>query len=61
MKIDTRQLPYEEVLKLGFEGLLQKVISCEEKNGSSPFYSGVKRVCEAARFMGEKYAAEAGV
>ena len=50
---------YEQVLKLGFEGLLQKTEGYEKTNGGSAWYSAVKRVCRAACALGERYAAEA--
>lgn len=47
---------YEKVLKLGFEGLLEKVECYEAKNGSNPLYRSMKSICRAACGMGEKYA-----
>ena len=50
---------YDEVLKLGFSGILEKVFDAEKKNGASPFYESVKVVCNSACNIGKKYADEA--
>jgi len=50
---------YEQVLRLGFAGLLKKVEEHEKSNGASGWYSAVKRVCRAACSIGERHAAEA--
>ena len=50
---------YEKVLKLGFQGLLEEVISHEKKNGTNPLYSSMKSLCTSACKMGKKYAEEA--
>ncbi|MCL1793135.1 MAG: hypothetical protein FWG34_04620 [Oscillospiraceae bacterium] len=50
---------YEQVLKLGFDGLLKKVGECEKSNGGSKWYSAIKRVCRAASAIGERYAEKA--
>ncbi len=50
---------YESVLKMGFEGIYDRICECEEKNGTSPFYKASKQVCRSAMKIGEKYAAEA--
>ena len=47
---------YEEVLKLGFEGLLEKVEKFEAVNGPSDSYNSMKMICKAACKLGEKYA-----
>ncbi len=47
---------YEQVLRLGFSGLLRRVEEYEAKNGDSPLYRGAKEICRAACGMGEKYA-----
>lgn len=52
-------LDYEKVLKLGFEGVYKEAERYERKNGSSPLYRGMKKICLAAMEIGEKYAAEA--
>lgn len=47
---------YEKVLQLGFEGLLEEVNSvCSD----TPFYRGLKKICETACTFGERYAEEA--
>lgn len=50
---------YEEVLRLGFRGLLEKVEKLEQENGKCELYTATKRICLAACEMGIKYAAEA--
>ena len=50
---------YEQVLKLGFEGLLERVEHYKNINGDSPFYRGIEKVCRAALIFGERYAEEA--
>ncbi|MBE7100868.1 MAG: hypothetical protein E7364_04585 [Clostridiales bacterium] len=50
---------YEKVLRLGFEGLLKETEEYEKKNGENPLYEGVKSLCKAALYIGEKYANEA--
>ncbi|MGN1099560.1 MAG: pyruvate formate lyase family protein, partial [Christensenellales bacterium] len=50
---------YDQVLKLGFEGLLRKVEEAEKLNGELPMYNGMKNICRSAMRMGEKYALEA--
>ena len=52
-------LGYEEVLKLGFRGLLERIEELERKNGELPLYSSAKRICLAACGLGKKYADEA--
>ncbi len=52
-------LGYEQVVKLGFEGLLAHVESCAEKNGDTPFYENLRILCRAGCVLGEKYAAKA--
>jgi AraC-like DNA-binding protein len=49
-------LGYEQVLTLGFEGLLSKVERCEASNGSSDLYHAMKTLCRAGLVFGEKYA-----
>ena len=51
---------YEQVLKLGFEGLLKKVGECEAANGGGAWYDAVGRVCRAACGIGGRYADLAG-
>lgn len=50
---------YEQVLRLGFEGLQKKVEEYEKSNGESEWYSAVKRVCRAACAIGERHAEKA--
>ena len=50
---------HEQVLKLGFSGLLKKLEEYEKSNGTSTWYSAVKRVCRAACEIGERYAEKA--
>ena len=50
---------YEQVLKLGFEGLLKKVEEHEKINGESKWYRAVERVCRAACVIGDRYAERA--
>lgn len=50
---------YEEVLKHGFSGLLERVEQYKAINGDTPFYRGIEKVCRAAMEIGERYAAEA--
>jgi len=50
---------YEKVLSLGFEGLLEEVLSYRKINPDSVLYEGMEKVCCAALSMGEKYAEEA--
>ena len=45
---------YEQVLKLGFEGLLERVEHYKNINGDSPFYRGIEKVCRAALIFGER-------
>ncbi|MFV0398985.1 MAG: pyruvate formate lyase family protein, partial [Oscillospiraceae bacterium] len=52
-------LGYEQVLALGFEGLLEKVKEFERTNGPSPWYAAVRLLCEAACELGDRYADEA--
>lgn len=52
-------LGYEDVLRLGFDGLLKKAERFEEQNGSAPLYTAVKQICRSAAEMGEKYARHA--
>lgn len=47
---------YEDVLKLGFEGLLDKVNRYEESKGPSDLYNSMKIICRAAGKLGERYA-----
>ncbi|MBP3633397.1 MAG: helix-turn-helix domain-containing protein [Oscillospiraceae bacterium] len=47
---------YEQVLRLGFRGLLERVEAFEAKNGENPMYATMKCICEAACQMGHKYA-----
>lgn len=47
---------YEDVLKYGFEGLLEKVLEYERKNGSSDLYESMKIICKSACRIGEIYA-----
>ncbi|MCL2814747.1 MAG: hypothetical protein FWD23_09125 [Oscillospiraceae bacterium] len=50
---------YEQVLKLGFEGLQKKIEEYEKLNGESKWYSATKRVCRAACAIGERHAKKA--
>ena len=50
---------YDIVLKLGFEGLKEKVEQFEAINGSCDMYDAMKTICEAACCLGERYADEA--
>lgn len=50
---------YEQVVKEGFEGLLEKVNRYAAINGESSFYDALRSLCEAGCEYGEKYAAEA--
>ncbi len=52
-------LGYEQVLKLGFSGLLEKVEKYERLNGSNPVYRSMKILCTAACEMGLRYADKA--
>lgn len=52
-------LGYEQVVKLGYEGLLAYVDACAAKNGDSPFYEDLRILCRAGCALGEKYAAKA--
>ncbi len=49
-------LGYEQVVKLGFEGILNKIIEFKKKNGNNDLYSGAEQICLEALKMGEKYA-----
>lgn len=53
---DHNILDYESVLRLGFEGLSERISALEEKNGTSPLLSAAKRICQAAGALGERYA-----
>ena len=50
---------FEDVLKLGLEGLLAKVEEYEKKNGSCSFYNAIKMLCRDGCLIGDKYAAKA--
>ncbi len=50
---------YQEVLTLGFSGILEKVKKYEAVNGPSELYTAMKLLCQSACRFGEKYAAEA--
>ncbi len=50
---------YEQVLRLGFEGLLAHVEDCAAKNGDSSFYEDLRILCRAGCALGEKYARKA--
>ncbi len=52
-------LGYDMVLRLGFEGLMEKIDRMEAQNGQSALYDGVRAICRAACEFGEKYAEEA--
>ena len=52
-------LGYEQVVKLGFEGLLAHVETCAEKNGDGPFYEDLRILCRAGCALGKKYAVKA--
>ncbi|MBR6747386.1 MAG: helix-turn-helix domain-containing protein [Clostridia bacterium] len=50
---------YEQVLKLGFSGLLEKIDRYEAQNGPCTLYTAARRVALAACGYGETYAREA--
>ncbi len=50
---------YEEVLKHGFEGLLERVEAFEKINGESDLYTSLKMICNEAVKFGDKYSEEA--
>lgn len=52
-------IAYEDVLRLGFSGLYDKICKLDSTSGSNPVRENAKRICRAAMSMGEKYAAEA--
>ena len=49
-------LGYEQVLKLGFRGLLERVKAWEAENGDPTFYEPIRNICQSACKMGKKYA-----
>ncbi|MCL2159737.1 MAG: hypothetical protein FWH48_10050 [Oscillospiraceae bacterium] len=50
---------HEQVLRLGFEGLLKNLGEYKKANGESEWYEAVERVCRAACALGERYAKKA--
>lgn len=50
---------YALVLSLGFSGLRAKVEAYEAKNGPSDMYAAMKKLCDAACTLGERYARHA--
>ena len=52
-------IDYEKVLRLGYRGLLEEVTQYEKANGSNAMYKSMKRICQAACQMGQKYASMA--
>jgi len=50
---------YAEVLKYGFEGLIERINHYESVNGSCSLYTAARRVAQAACGYGETYAREA--
>lgn len=49
-------LNYEKVLKLGFKGIFDEIVSFEEKYGTNELYASMKEICSHACQMGRKYA-----
>ena len=49
-------LNYEKVLKLGFKGIFDEIVSFEKVNGTNEFYASMKNICVYACKMGKKYA-----
>lgn len=52
-------IAYEDVLKLGFSGLLEKVEKAEKEKGELPLYNAMKTILKSAMSLGEKYVKEA--
>lgn len=50
---------YEQIVKVGFEGMLEKVDHYARENGESSFYEALRMICKAGCVYGEKYAEEA--
>jgi len=50
---------YEQIVKYGFAGMLEKVNQYAAANGESSFYEALRMVCEAGCEYGSKYAQEA--
>ncbi len=48
---------YQQVLELGFEGLLKKVQHFRQQNGPNGLYTAAENLCRGAMTIGEKYAA----
>lgn len=59
MSCNHTVIGYEQVLKLGFRGLLEKVECYERQNGTNALYTAMRNICTAACEMGKKYALEA--
>ena len=52
-------IAYEQIIKFGFSGMLEKIKKFESANGENELYKSTKKICEAALTFGEKYAAKA--
>ncbi len=50
---------YETLLKLGYEGLLEKIARYEKQNDNPAMYQAMREVCEAGIRFGARYAAKA--
>ena len=53
---------YEQVLRLGFEGLLELIDQTAEKAGAAaddPFYGPIRHVCQSACILGDRFADQA--
>ena len=50
---------YEQVLRLGFDGLRERVEACAARNGQSDMYDAMRVVCDAGCALGAGYAARA--
>lgn len=50
---------FEDVLKLGFDGLIERIDTYEKNNGKSELYESMKAICRSACINAEKYADKA--
>ncbi len=59
MKDNHTVIGYEEVLKYGFRGLLERIEKYEKRNGGCALYEAAKLMCQAGCQLGRRYAAHA--
>lgn len=50
---------YDQIIKYGFAGMLERINKFETEKGKNELYSSTKRICEAAMRFGEKHAEKA--